>query len=49
MKVEEILKPKSEEEILSHLNKLKLNKLLVKSAELGIISSVKLALERGAA
>ena len=43
-----ILKPKSEEEILSHLEELRPNELLLKSSELRFLPGVKRALERGA-
>jgi ankyrin repeat protein len=46
--IEDILRPKSEEEILSHLNKLSPNELLTTSARIGFLPGVKLALERGA-
>jgi ankyrin repeat protein len=46
--MEDILRPKSEEEILSHLGDLDPNRLLVKSSRLGLLSGVKLALERKA-
>ena len=46
--IRDVLKPKSEEEILSLLSKLHPNELLIKSSKLGFISGVKLALERGA-
>jgi ankyrin repeat protein len=46
--LEDILRPKSEEEILSHLKKLSPNILLIKSSRTGFLPGVKLALERGA-
>ena len=46
--VKNILKPKSEEEILSHLNNLSPSDLLISSSKVGFLSGVKLALERGA-
>ena len=43
-----ILIPKSEEEILSHLEELSPDKLLLKSSQIGFLPGVKRALERGA-
>jgi hypothetical protein len=46
--MEDILRPKSEEEILPYLNDSDPNELLIKSAESGFLLGAKLALERGA-
>ena len=46
--IEDILRPKSKEEILSHLGDLNPRELLAKSTEIGFLPGVKLALERGA-
>ena len=46
--LEDILKPRSKEEILPYLNKLSPNGLLLKSLEMGWLAGVKMALERGA-
>jgi ankyrin repeat protein len=46
--MEDILRPKSKEEILSHLGDLNPRELLAKSTEIGFLPGVKLALENGA-
>ena len=46
--IENILRPKSEEEILSHLGNLTPDKLLMKSSVVGFLPGVRLALENGA-
>ena len=48
LRMEDILRPKSEEEILSQLGGLDPNELLVKSSEIGFLPGVKLALKNGA-
>ena len=46
--IENILRPKSEEKILSHLGNLTPNDLLIKSSKIGFLPGMKLALEKGA-
>ena len=46
--IEDVLKGKSEEEILSSMSDLSPNKLLIKSSEKGFLPGVKKALEMGA-
>jgi ankyrin repeat protein len=46
--LEDILKPKSEEEILSHLGGLSPENLLIMSSKIGFLPGVKLALKNGA-
>ena len=46
--IENILRPKSEEEIMSHLEDLSPDELLLKSLKIGFLPIVRLALEKGA-
>ena len=46
--IENILRPKSKEEIFSAMNDIHPNELLIKSSVIGFLPGVKLALERGA-
>lgn len=46
--IKDYLKPKSEEDILTSMQKLNPKQLLIKSAKYGILKGVKMAIERGA-